>query len=319
MTWRRGLALVLLALAARPALALDKLRVSVATGTIFTTLDVGTAAGIWARHGLEVTSIVGDGEAPMDKMMVSGDIDAAIGGGNSMAYRLKGVPDIAVADALGPPYDFALAVAWNSPIKSASELKGKTVGVTSVGSTTDFLVHDVSRAEGWGDNGITTVGLGSTRARLAALAGGDIAAMMTTPELGYDSEEQHGSRVILVLGDLVKAFMSHSILFRQEIVDRNPDLVRRFLAGWFETVAWMKVPANKPVALPIVARSLGISQTAAARSYDAIITRLSPDGVFVKDEVDAMREAMPAFGVLDKVPDATELYTDRFVPVKVGG
>ena len=303
-------------LLSRPAAAVDNLTIGVATGSIFTTLDVGEAAGIWARQNLKIKTVVVDGEAPMDKGLASGDLDGVVGGGNSMAFRLKGLQDVAVAEVLGPPYDFALTVAYDSPIKSVAGLKGKTVAVTSKGSTTDFLVHLLSQAEGWGSDGMNTVGLGSTRARLSALGSGDVQAMMTTPELGYDSEEHKGSRVLVLLGDEVKGFLSHTILFRTEIVDKHPELVQRFLQGWFQTVAWMKVPENKAKALPIVAKSLGISETAAGRSYDAEMLHLSPDGAFVKAEVDAIAASMPAFGLLDRVPKDEELYTSKFVPVK---
>ena len=53
----------------------------------------------------------------MDKAMISGDVDIALGAGTSMAFRLKGVPNIAVAMMSGPPADFVLVVSPDGPIK----------------------------------------------------------------------------------------------------------------------------------------------------------------------------------------------------------
>jgi NitT/TauT family transport system substrate-binding protein len=304
--------------ASHAAVALDRLRVAKAgESLIFDSLDVGKAAGIWESVGLAVEGVQMVGEAPMDQAMVSGDIDIALAGGNSMGFRLKGVPDVAVATMSGPPYDFVLTVAPNSPYKTVADLKGKPVGITSAGSTTDLLVHELSRLQGWGPDGMQALGLGSTRTRLAALKTGEIAAMITTPEGGYDSEENGGSRVILLFGDHIKNFLSHTILARQSLVDQNPELVARFLKGWFKTVAYMKNPANRAQAVKIIAREMQISETAAGKAFDVDMKGMSTDGAFVPDQVEAIRQSLPAFGIIDYVPAAKDLYTDRFVPVKL--
>ena len=90
--------------AANSALALDKIRVAKGgLALMFTTIEVGQAAKIWESYGLEIQAIQTDGQAPMDKAMISGDVDIALGAGTSMAFRLKGVPNIAVAAMSGPP------------------------------------------------------------------------------------------------------------------------------------------------------------------------------------------------------------------------
>jgi NitT/TauT family transport system substrate-binding protein len=304
--------------ASHAAFALDTLRVAKAgESLIFNSLDVGQAAGIWESVGLKVEGIQMVGEAPMDKAIVSGDVDIALGGGNSMGFRLKGVPDIAVATMSGPPYDFVLAVAPDSPYKTVADLKGKPIGVTSAGSTTDWLVHELSRLQGWGPDGMQALGLGSTRARLAALKNGEIAAMITTPEGGYDSEENGGSRVMLLFGDHIKNFLAHTILARQSLVDEHPDQVARFLKGWFKTVAYMKNPDNRTQAVKIVAKAMQISETAAGKAFDVDMKGMSLDGAFIPAEVESIRQSLTTFGILDHVPEAKDLYTDRFVPVKL--
>ncbi|MDB5409736.1 MAG: nitrate/sulfonate/bicarbonate transporter substrate-binding protein [Rhodospirillales bacterium] len=304
--------------ASHAAVALDTLRVAKAgESLIFTSLDVGTAAKIWESVGLTIESIQMVGEAPMDKAFISGDIDMALGGGNSMGFRLKGVPNIAVAAMSGPPYDFVLSVAPNSPYKTVADLKGKPIGVTSAGSITDFLVHELSRLQGWGTDGMTALSLGATRTRLAALKNGEIAAMITTPEGGYDSEENGGSRVLLLFGEHIKDFLAHTILARQSLVDEHPEIVARFLKGWFKTVAYMKNPANRAQAVKIVAERMQISETAAGKAFDVDMKGMSLDGAFLTSEVEAIRQSLPVFGILDHVPAAKDLYTDRFVPVKL--
>jgi ABC-type nitrate/sulfonate/bicarbonate transport system substrate-binding protein len=146
---------------------------------------------------------------------------------------------------------------------------------------------------------------------------GEIAAMVTTPEGGYDSEENGGARVLLLFGEHVKDFLAHTILARQSLVDDHPDQVARFLKGWFRTVAYMKNPANRSQAIKIIAKAMNISETAAGKAFDVDMKGMSLDGAFIPAEVEAIRQALPTFGVLDHVPAAKDLYTDRFVPVKL--
>ena len=135
-----GAALALLV--AAPALngtaqAADKLRVGKGgNALLYEVIEIGQAAGIWAKLDLDPTSIQFDGEAPLEKAFASGDIDIGLGSGTSLAYRLKGVPQTGVAVMSEPPYDFAVGVDPDSPYTKLTDLKGKSIGVTSRGSPT---------------------------------------------------------------------------------------------------------------------------------------------------------------------------------------
>jgi NitT/TauT family transport system substrate-binding protein len=304
-------------LATNSAFALDKIRVAKGgLALMFTVIEIGQAAKIWESYGLEIQAIQTDGQAPMDKAMISGDVDIALGAGTSMAFRLKGVPNIAVAAMSGPPADFVLVVNPDGPIKKVEDLKGKSVGVTSAGSLTYYFVKALSQEMGWGPDGITPQPLGSARASFAALTRGDIAAMVSTPETGFDYAEHGRAAVLMSFGDVIKTFLTHTILASNDMVAKHPDQVQRFLKGWFKTVAYMKDPANRDTSVKIIASTLKISESAAGKAFDIDIKALSDDGVFDVAAVDVIRNTLPSFGVLDSVPAAKDLYTDKFVPVK---
>ena len=54
-------------------------------------------------------------------------------------------------------------------VKTADDLKGRNVGVSTVGSVTSWIVSEVSRQRGWGFDGIVQVPIGDDAARIAAL------------------------------------------------------------------------------------------------------------------------------------------------------
>ena len=69
----------------------------------------------------------------------------------------------------GPPLLFALMVRADDTVKTADDLKGRKVGVSTVGSVTSWIVSEVSRQKGWGFDGITQVPIGNDATRIAAL------------------------------------------------------------------------------------------------------------------------------------------------------
>ena len=317
---RLGLVLgaVVLSLGARNAQALDKINVGKGgVALIFNILDVGQAAGIWQQVGIDPKGIQFDGEAPLDKAFASGDIDMGLGTGVSMGFTMKGLPMHGVAQTAGPPYDFVLAVKPDSPIKSAADLKGKTIGVTSTGALTWWLAHQMSTQQGWGAEGIVTQPLGGTVPQFAALQHGDIDALTSTPETAAGYVEHQQLRVVLAYGDIIKTFVTHTILASDKMLADHPDQVQRFLKGWFLTIRWLKDPAHHDQVVKVISDTMKISPAAASQAFDIDVKGLSDDGSFDPKGIDMVRETLPIFGVLDKVPPVKGLYDDRFLPVKL--
>jgi ABC-type nitrate/sulfonate/bicarbonate transport system substrate-binding protein len=60
------------------------------------------------------------------------------------------VPAKAAAALAGPPDELVLVVRPDLPVKSATDLKGRTIGVTGP-SLTGWLVAEVSRRRGFPD------------------------------------------------------------------------------------------------------------------------------------------------------------------------
>lgn len=298
------------------AVALDKVKVGKSgVGMAWSVIEGGQDAKIWESEGIEVTAIQFNGDAVTQRALTSGDIDFGFGSGPGMGYRMKGVPAIAVAAVGGPPYPFVLVVGHDSQIRSTDDLKGKSVGITTSGSLTQWLVRELSRQKGWGPTGIKDLPLGSDRARLAALKTGDIDASVTTLEQAYSYEENNEARLLVTFGDIVKDFHTHVLFARDELVQKNPDLVQRFVRAWFKSVAYMR--ANKAIGIKIAAKTIDMSESAVSRAYDLEIgTMLSTDGAFNPKAIEVIRGSLVELGILDKVPDAKDLYTDKFVPVK---
>ena len=53
--------------------------------------------------------------------------------------------------------------------------------------------------------------------------------------------------VLMTFGDIVPDFHTHVIFATDALIKGQPDVLRRFLRGWFRTVAFMK--ANRAAAV----------------------------------------------------------------------
>jgi NitT/TauT family transport system substrate-binding protein len=320
--WMRTVAVLALAagalMTATSAQAADKVRVAKSgLSLLFNSVHVGEAAGIWKSLDLEIEAIQMDGEAPMEKAMTSGDLDIALASGTSGAFHIKGVPQTPVAQLSGAPADFVVIVDPNSKFKDIKDLKGKKLGVTARGSLTDWLVHEASRIQGWGDDGIESVGISNLQARLAAMKNGDIDGMITTPETASDYAEHGQAKIMLYFGDHVHDFVAHAILAHNDLIQKKPEVLQRFLKGWFMTVAWMKKKENEDKAVEVLADTLKISKAAAKIGFESDVKAMSDDGAWDTKGLDVVRKSLPSFGLLDYVPEIKDLVSDKFVPVKL--
>jgi ABC-type nitrate/sulfonate/bicarbonate transport system substrate-binding protein len=84
--------------------------------------------------------------------MIAGAVDISVQSGTEMAFLAKGVGK-AVAALAGPPNELVLVVRPDLPIRSACDLKGRSIGVTG-SSLTGWLVQALSGQQGFGPNGI---------------------------------------------------------------------------------------------------------------------------------------------------------------------
>lgn len=309
-------ALAALVLSSGSALALDKVRLgkAVPTSFAFGAAEVGIAAKIFEKEGIDLVVSSFRGDAQMQQALAAGSVDMALGSGPGMGFRAKGAPAIAISAMYGPPRNLALIVPVNSPLKSAADLKGKRIGVTTLGSLTDWLVRELSRQQGWGSDGIQIAPLGSMQARIAAMARGELDGTVQESGIGYELEEQGKGKILLLFGDIVKDFYTHVIYATDDMIKNKPDVIRRFLRGWFETVAFMK--ANKQFTIDVEAKTIHVRPGVAAKIYDAQMSSFSMDGAWNMKALDTIRYSLKELGILKTVPEAKTLYNDQFVPVK---
>jgi NitT/TauT family transport system substrate-binding protein len=319
MSYRASLVAIAvsLALSAVSDASAEKLRVgkSVLQNFGYIPLDIGMKHGIFEKSGLEIENIIFAGGARLVQGLVAGSVDIGLGGGPDLAFTAKGSPHLAVGTIVNSTSFMGIAVSSDSPLRGIDDLKGKKISATSAGSLTYWLVEELNRAKGWTsekDKAIPVVIGGNPAATYASLRAGQVDAALGGVAVGYQLQEQNQGRLLISTSDYVKEMVLFTTLARTPFLKENPDAVRRFLKGWYESVDFMRNHKAEAVALTV--EVIGYTPGVAGKIYDQLMPTFSTDGKFPQTALDKLRASMIDLGTLDSSVDMSKLYTEEFLP-----
>lgn len=281
----------------------------------FMPIEVGEAAGIWQQVGIKIEVSALRGDAQMQQALTTGDIDIGLGSGPGLAFVAKGVPAVGIGTITGAPNGMSLVMGMKSSVKSVADLKGKRIAITTAGSLTDWLVRQLAIQQGWEPTAITTVALGDSKTQAAAMATDAVDGACSGLEFGYDLQDHNAGRMLVSFGSVVPQFITNVISARTDLVAQHPDIVQKFLLGWYRSVQYMKTHRAQSIAL--ATKIEGLDEHAIALTFDATMPVMSNDGAFAPAAVDRLGKAFVELGMLTQPPDMNKLITRKFVPVKI--
>jgi ABC-type nitrate/sulfonate/bicarbonate transport system substrate-binding protein len=302
------------AIAARPATGNDVVRFGKGHPTAFTfvPVDVGVAAGTFAKHGIDMKVFSFHGAGKFHQGFAAGSIDMGAASGPDMVFVAKGSPVKAVFNEAGPPLNIGIGVAYDSPIKTVADLKGKSIGVTTKGSLTWWLPRHLAELQGWGADGVKTVSLTSTPGMIAGLRTKQVDAISTGIDSVFVLESKKQGRMLLSYGEYVKDFMVHVIYASNDFIAHHPDEVRKVLAGWVDTIKYMK--GHKAEVVDIYYRVSKIPPEIGSRTYDTEMPIFNTDGHFIDSALQVLAKSYVEMGQVKKEPDMRALLTEKFLP-----
>jgi ABC-type nitrate/sulfonate/bicarbonate transport system substrate-binding protein len=304
---------VLVAVAlSEPASAADKLRVGKAVPEAFSFVppDFGMRNRIFQKNNVELELTAFAGDARMQQAAAADSIDILLGSGPAMAFIAKGAPIKGIAAMAGPPLLLAIVVRPDGP-KTVAGLKGKTVSVSTAGSLTYWLVSETSRRQGWGPTGINIAPMGAMPGQIAALKRGDIDGTIMDIGNAFDLEKKGEARILVRFTD-IKDFHIHVIFATDKTIAGKPAVVRNFLKGWFETIAFMRT--HKAETVKVAMEVTEKDQDISSRVYDALMPMFSNTGKFDKAALATLSKSYVELKILPSEPDMSKLYTEAFLP-----
>lgn len=306
-------ALMCFTLSAGAARADDVVRVGKAVASVFdfVPVEVGIDRGIFKQHGIEVQNFNFGGAAKMHQAMVAKSIDVGLGGGPELAFVEKGEPVKGVGAMMGAT-TLVLLVRQDPALKTLADLKGKKVSVSTVGSLTEWLAYRFSRAQGWGAKGVDVVALGALSARISALRAGQTEAGIIDIVHATVLQQEGIGKIMLHFSSVVPDFITHVIFARDDFMADHPKELRAFLAGWFDTIAYMR--KHKAETVAIAAKVMHQPDDVVATAFDATMPFFSDTGRFEAKPLAVLRSSFVEMKWLPKAPDMKTLYTEKFLP-----
>ncbi len=278
----------------------------------FVPVDVGVDTGIFKKHDIDLHISVFGGDAKLMQALAAGGIDIALGGCPAFADIAKGAPMKAVAADADAPNIIMLVVLKGGPIKTVGDLKGRVVSVSTPGSLTYWLTQQLSRLQGWGDEGIKITPLGSSQTQIAALMTRQVDGVTTDSVTVENFVETGRGRILVKFGDYIKDFHSGCIFASDNLIASNPAALKAFLAGWFQAVTFMR--GHRQTTIDIAVRHTGVSAAVAGAIYDDTMPVMNRTGRFNPKALDVLATSFVETHALPSKPDMSKLLTEAFLP-----
>ena len=286
---------------------------AVASASVMLPVNLGVEFGIFKKHGLEMKIADFTGGSKLFQAMTAGSVDIGVADGTGMVFTAKGAPFIAVCEDEAKMFPSGVAVPWDSPIHTLDELKGKRIGISSAGSFTDWLADQLARERGWGPNGITKVAIGNGMASgVAAFRTHTIDADIIPTAAIFEMAEKHQARLVADVADFTDNLAAGSIFATKQVVADHPDAIRAFLAGWLETVEFMR--KHKDETVEAESKLTGFSPSVMAKDYDLIMPSFNKGCAFDATSLANLKRSFVEQKLLSEAPDMSKLYTDAFMP-----
>jgi len=263
---------------------------------VVTPTTVGIQKGYFKQNGLEADLIPFKGGPDLLKGVLAGAADIGITGATDpLVFRERGTPIRALCTIVEKNH-FTLTV--TPKIKRLEDLKGGTIGVTVVGSTTWVFARMLARKMNWDpEKDVRIIGVGGIDAQAVVL------------------EAQGLGRVLMRLDELTPKWISLVAYSTDEIIKTRRDVVQRSLKSIFQGARFCR--DNPEESIKIAAKTIDWSEPATKRAYELLRPLLSLDGRMDLDAMKFMQDTLLELGVLKTRLPLSDHYTPEFTPVKL--
>jgi sulfonate transport system substrate-binding protein len=281
--------------------------------------------GYFKAEGLDVQLLTEPAGAIAENVLISGDVQGVVGFyDHTIDLQTKGKCVQSVVQLADVPGEAeVVATDKAAQIKSPADFKGRKLGVTSPGSSTDFLTQYLATKGGLSKADFTTVKAGAGQTFIAALDNGGIDAGMTTDptiaqltstgkaQVLLDMRTEEGTKT--ALGGLYPA---SSLYMDCAWVAAHRAAVQKLANAFVKTLRWIdshnadEVAAKMPPEYAAGGKDLyvkavrdtigmfngdGVMKPEGARNVLEVLSQFSPNVQGKKDSIDLTKTYTTAF------------------------
>ena len=246
--------------------------------------------GIFKAQGLEVDLQSINGGAQTSAALLAGGIQIGQFGGSEALSAVAGGADLVVVANLAPVYPYKLYA--QKGITSVAGLKGKKIGVSNAGGSSDIATRAALKAAGLDpDKDVSIVAVGSHANRTAALLAGSIDAGVDDPPEDLELIKAGLTALVDLAGQKLPA-ANTGVIMQRAYLNANKDVVQAYIDSL--TIARKAMKSDKQGAVDVLAKYFKITDAAAlAAAYDFFMNEVTvpylyPDPIQFKDAVEIL-------------------------------
>jgi ABC-type nitrate/sulfonate/bicarbonate transport system substrate-binding protein len=266
---------LILTLACMPAQAKN---VVIATSSVVLTnapIWVGIERKFFEESGLTVAYVVMRSDLAV-KGLITGDVDYMQSSSSVLRAAVAGAPLTTILGVYNRTFFDLVA---RPEIRSLNDLRGKPVGISRYGASTEYAVRFALKANNIDpdkDVKLLAIGAGTDAARISALDAGVIAAAVLQVPSNLIAHKL-GTRTILPLGDYMETLFS-GLGTSQKKIQTNRDEVKQVVRAVVKSLDFMA--RNPAETKAIIQKNLrGIESTTVDYIYDLVVKYATKSGV----------------------------------------
>jgi NitT/TauT family transport system substrate-binding protein len=258
---------------AAPAAAADKIKFALPGNSMgYLPLFVAVHRGFFKDEeiDIELPRLI---PAMAQNALMSGDVHYHGLADSGLRLAARGAPIKAIFYGADRPMYYLVA---QKEIRSVAELKGKRVGVSQFGGTSDLSARLTLKNFGVEpERDALIIQIGSEGTRLAALRAGSVAAIIV-PVPAVVLLKRDGFNEISFVGDVVE-FASNGYTTTEQRIKEHPQEVKKVVRAMYRGLRFAKEHPEGTIG--VIQKEWKVEPEIAKESYAAIVKALNDDGI----------------------------------------
>ncbi|MEU6919144.1 ABC transporter substrate-binding protein [Streptomyces olindensis] len=285
--------------------------------------------GYFDAEGLDVQLLTEPAGVQAETALVSGQVQGAVGFyDHTLDLQTKGKHIESVVQFSRAPGEVELVSEKAAgDITSPKDFKGKKLGITGLGSSTDFLTKYLAVKNGVKISDFTPVAVGAGPTFISALQKGSIDGGMTTDPTVAQVLDKKAGRILLDMRTpqgsqeaLGGPYPSSSLYMQTDWVNSHKSTVQKLVNAFVKTLTWMSTHSASQIAAKMPADYSQGDKALYAQAIKSTLPMFTKDGVMPAGGPQTVEKVLKAFNpnIKNAKIDLDQTYTTEFAKKAVG-
>ena len=319
------LAAVLAAALAPAAFADDKVTIMVGgyEKIIYLPAKLAERLGYFKAEGLDVTLLNESAGVDAENELLAGAVQGVVGFyDHCVDLQPKGKIVESVVQLAHAPGEVELVSNKHPEVRSMADLKGRNLGVTGLGSSTNFLTQYLMVKAGVPLGQFTSVPVGAGQTFIAAMQQDKIQAGMTTEPTITRLLKTNEARVLVDLRNPEKVkealggtYPASSLYMETKWVEKNRATVHKLASAFVKTLRYIQSHSAAEIAAQMPADFYVGDKDGYVKAIDGSKGMFTADGVMPAGGPETVLQVLSTFSpnLKGKKVDLAKTYTSEFV------